>query len=136
MRIFAHLRRLTVAAGSVLAVLAPLTASLAFAPVAHADSEQCFSRSFDSSVKINRKYQTDDHIPYGASYHWCATDGKVTSFVVDSTFGEDAGVKVDIRPYHPLAWGPAYPIFINGSKGGFIDHNTITLHAGGTAGQL
>jgi hypothetical protein len=136
MRIFTQFGRLTVAAGSALAILAPLTASLAFAPVAHAAGERCFSRSFDSSVKIDRKFQTDDHISYGASYHWCATDGKVTSFVVDSTFGEDAGVKVDIRPYHPLAWGPTYPIFINGSKGGFIDHNTINLQAGGTAGQL
>jgi hypothetical protein len=136
MRILPQLRRLAVAAGSVLVILTPLAASLALAPVAHAASEQCFSRSFDSSVKIDRKFQTDDHIPYGASYRWCATDGKVTSFVVDSTFGEDAGVKVDIRPYHPLAWGPVYPIFINGSKGGFIDHNTITLHASGTAGQL
>lgn len=117
-------------------LLAALTASAVFAPSAQASSEQCFSRTFSSSVKINRKFQTDDHIAYGASYHWCATDGSVTSFVVDSTYGEDAGVKVDIRPYRPLAWGPAYRIFINGSKNGFIDHTSINLHASGTAGQL
>ena len=55
MRIFAHLRRLTVAAGSVLAVLAPLTASLAFAPVAHADSDNA---SPARSIPVSRSTES------------------------------------------------------------------------------
>jgi hypothetical protein len=56
-----------------------------------AGMERCFDGVFNDSLKINRRHDFDDHIGYGATYHWCAADGQVTTFVVDTTYGEDAG---------------------------------------------
>ena len=59
--------------------------------------------------------------------------GQVTTFIVDNTYGEDAGVKVDIRPLHPLRWGPTYPIFINASSGENFSHKEFVLTEDGAA---
>lgn len=117
------------------ATLAALSLSATVPAAAQASTDGCWSRTYAYSVKINKAWHRDKHVPYGVSFHWCGSNGNVTSFVVDSTYGQDVGVKVDVRPYHPLAFGRAYPIFINGSKDGFLDHHEITLQPG-IAGQL
>lgn len=125
----------TVVAGLITAAFT----SVAAAPSAHAadGGERCFEQEFSDSLKINKRpLQRDEHIPYSATYRWCAIDGEVTTFIVDGTSGEDAGVKVDIRPAHPLQWGSTYPIFINATKGKDSSHKEFSLTAGGAAVQL
>ena len=124
---------------AIAATLACVAASTALgmflAPAAHAaESEQCDTRSYSSYVKIDKSLRPDGKAPYGAVYEWCWQGGNVTKFIVNSTWGEDGGVKVDIRPERPLQWGPTYPIFINGARAGMLDHHRIVLQPG-IAGQ-
>ena len=114
-------------------VVATLLTAAALAPEAEAATgKRCFDRSINDTLKINKRpLKRDDHIAYGADFRFCAINGRVVEFVVYGTHGEDAGVKVDIRPLYPLQWGPTYPIQINATKGKDSSHKEFTLTASG-----
>src|SRR4051812_25403623 len=99
-------------------LIALLVGAALTTPVANASQgEQCENRTSYQSLKIDKRLAFDDHLDYGASWHWCWDGTNVTKFIVDSTWGELEGVTVDIRPRHPLRFGPSYPISLTGSRG-------------------
>ena len=142
--------RLAAAAG---AVLTATLLSAALAPAAQAAPHACWSAAYDTSISKFAKTQVD----YDAEFHWCATNGKVDTFIVDKAYANATGwtndAGIDLQPFKPTAFGaPTFDVYLNvwGNKkatpivvgfqgtsvtlatGDYRDFYDISLHGDGT----
>jgi hypothetical protein len=133
----ASARRRRLRLGAVLsALVAGVISAVALAPTAQAAQarETCWSHTYTGRVSIEKAWRRDVKIGYGAKWHWCGRNGRVTKFVVDSTWPAPgtSKVNVDIRPENPGMFGRGtYPIFIDATTGSKSDHHRFLLSGHG-----
>jgi hypothetical protein len=130
-------RRVRVWLGTVLsAVVLGSFSSLVLAQAAQAapQQEQCWSHTYTGKIAVDKKAWPDGKLGYGAKWHWCGVNGKVTKFVVDTTWPMQGTTEayVDIRPEKSENFGDStYPIFINTTMGNKADHHRFLLSGHG-----
>lgn len=103
-------------AGTVaLGVIAAIGVSIVAPAHAWADeSHPCWTGSYDNKISKFNVTQVD----YVAEFHWCATDGKVDTFIVDKAYANASGwthdAGIDMQPFKPGAFGgTSYDIYLN-----------------------
>jgi hypothetical protein len=127
-------------AGVVGGALVVLCTSTVLAPPAWADdAHPCWTASYETKISKLNVTQVD----YDAEFHWCATAGKVDTFVVDKAYANASGwthdAGIDVQPFKPGAFdGPSFDVYVNvwGHKNdetASASYNGVTLNL--TAGQ-
>ena len=135
------------------ALLAATLICASLAPAAQAAPHPCWSATYDTSISKFKRTQVD----YRADFHWCATNGRVDTFIVDKTYANATGwtndAGIDLQPFKPTAFGEStFDVYLNvwGNKkagpivvgyhgssialatGDYRDFYDISLHGDGT----
>jgi hypothetical protein len=117
------------------AAILTLMSYVLVAPAAQASlAETCWNGSHGGRISVDKKFQRDGQLDYGAKWHWCGVNGKVTKFVVDSTWPAPGTTQayVDVRPENSGKFGKdSYPIFIKATLGKKSQHDDIALMGDG-----
>lgn len=121
-----------------LAVLVATAATLGIGvgvpAAAQASTQSCWSYTIETSItKLNVT-----QVSYLAKWHWCATDGKVTGFVVDKSYAVASGwtknAGIDIQPFRPGEFGKgSYDIYVNAFGNQKVGKITISYNGNSVA---
>jgi hypothetical protein len=129
-------RHARVVLGTVLSALVfSVVSGAVLAPAAQAapGAERCWDHEYSDKVSVDKSHAPDPKIRYGARWTWCAQNGKVTKFIVRSTYplpGKSEAY-VDIRPVDGRFGSSTFPIYINATTAHKSSYHRFLLSAYG-----